>query len=270
MAKRVTLKSPVKKSSKRVARENVSMKAPPAAKDFLGQMKQHQSDDELKKIQRYFKSGKGEYGDGDKFMGIRMGTLFKLAKDAIAMDPTEISKLLDGPIHEVRAGALSIMNYQARNKKTSEAYRKILYDLYLKRHDRINNWDLVDLAAQFVVGGYLFITGKSRDILYKLALSKNMWERRTSIVSTAYFIRQRQLDDTFEIAALLVNDKQDLIHKAAGGWIREAGKQDPKKLLAFLDKHAATMPRTMLRYAIEKLNKKQKEYYMAAAEQVRG
>lgn len=266
MAKRITPKSPpAKKTSQRLAQKKIDSGAPPTAKEFIARMNAHQSDEELKKIQRYFKSGEGEYGAGDKFMGIRMGTLFKLAKDAIAMEPKEISRLLDNPIHEVRAGAMSIMNYQARNKKTDETHRKILFDLYLKRHDRINNWDLVDLAAQFVVGGYLFLTGKSRDPLYKLALSKDMWERRTSIVSTAYFIRQRQLDDTFQIAELLVNDKQDLVQKAAGGWIREAGKQDQKKLLAFLDKHAATMPRTMLRYAIEKLNKKQKEYYMTRA-----
>ncbi|RAW00855.1 DNA alkylation repair protein [Pseudochryseolinea flava] len=261
MAKKQVLKSPVKTKASQATRKSITKNAP-TAKHFIALMKTHQSDEELIKIQRYFKSGEGEYGAGDKFMGIRMGTLFKLAKDSIEMSPTEISKLLDHSVHEVRAGALSIMNYQARAKKTDEVHRKVLFDLYLKKHNRINNWDLVDLAAQFVVGGYLFIANKSRDVLYKLATSKNMWERRTSMVSTAYFIRQGELDDTFQIAALLLNDKQDLIHKAAGGWIREAGKQDQKKLVAFLDKHAATMPRTMLRYAIEKLNEKQKDYYM--------
>jgi 3-methyladenine DNA glycosylase AlkD len=136
-----------------------------------------------------------------------------------------------------------------------------LFDLYIKRHDRINNWDLVDRSAPYVVGGYLF--DKPRNILYKLAKSKNMWERRTSIVSTYFFIRQGQVDDTFKIAASLVNDSEDLIHKATGGWIREAGKRDAKQLLRFLDKHAATMPRTTLRYAIEKLSKKQREHYMS-------
>src|SRR5204863_9504893 len=122
-----------------------------------------------------------------------------------------------------------------------ESRRKELFDLYIKRHDRINNWDLVDRSAPYVVGGYLH--DKPRNILYKLAGSKNIWERRTSIVSTYYFIRQGDIVDTFNIAEILLNDKHDLIHKATGGWLREAGKRNPKKLLSFLDQYAATMPR---------------------------
>src|SRR5262245_9107030 len=216
------------------------------AKQFVQKLKTHSSPDELKKIQRYFKSGKGEYGEGDEFMGVRMGQVFALAKEFIEMPPKEIEKLLKSSIHEVREGALSIMDKQARSKKTSETRRKELYDLYMKRHDRINNWDLVDVSCIYVVGGYLF--DKSRDILYKLARSKNIWERRTAVVSTAYFIRQGELDDTFKIAEILLNDNHDLIHKAAGGWIREAGKKDRSRLLRFLDKHAAIMPRVTLRY----------------------
>jgi 3-methyladenine DNA glycosylase AlkD len=230
------------------------------AKRFIERLKALQSARELEKIQRYFKSEKGEYGEGDIFMGVRMGSLFKLSEEFIDMAPKEIEKLLESPVHEVRAGAVSIMNKKGRNKKTTDAERKELYDLYIRRHDRINNWDLVDLGAAFVIGRYLF--DKPRKILYKLACSKNIWERRTAIVSTSYFIRNKQLDDTFEIAALLVEDEHDLIHKAAGGWVREAGKQDKKKLLAFLDRHAATMPRTFLRYAIEHFDRKLKDYYM--------
>jgi 3-methyladenine DNA glycosylase AlkD len=152
------------------------------------------------------------------------------------------------------------MDFQARDKKTTEERRKELYELYINRHDRINNWDLVDRSAPYVVGGYL--SDKPRTVLYKLARSKNMWERRTAIVSTFYFIRKGDIDDTFKIAELLVTDKEDLVQKAYGGWIREAGKKDPKKLLAFLDKHAATMPRTALRYAIEHLDAKKKKHYM--------
>lgn len=177
------------------------------------------------------------------------------------MPPDEIAKLLECPIHEVRVGAVSIMAWQARSKKISAERRKELFNLYIKRHDRINNWDLVDRSAPYVVGGYLF--DKPRAILYKLARSRNIWERRTAIVSTFYFIRKGQIDDTFKIAELLLNDKEDLIHKAAGGWLREAGKKGRAKLLRFLDKHAATMPRTFLRYAIEHLDKKQREYYMS-------
>ena len=230
------------------------------AKHFIERLKAMQSAKELEKIQRYFKAEKGEYGEGDIFMGVRMGSLFKLSEEFLDMSPKEIEKLLESPIHEVRAGAVSIMNKKGRDKKTSDAERKELYDLYIRRHDRINNWDLVDLGAAFVVGRYLF--DKPRKILYKLACSKNMWERRTAIVSTSYFIRNKQLDDTFEIAALLIDDDEDLIHKAAGGWIREAGKQDRTKLLAFLDRYAATMPRTFLRYAIEHFDRKLKDHYM--------
>lgn len=227
---------------------------------FVKKLKTYRSDVELKKIQRYFKSGEGEYGAGDVFMGVRMGQVFALAKEFITMPPDEIERLLESPIHEVRAGAMSIMDKQGRDRKTSESRRKDLFDLYLRRHDRINNWDLVDLGAPFVVGRYLF--DKPRNILYKLARSKNIWERRTAMVSTCYFIRQRDIDDTFRIAEQLLQDDHDLIHKAAGGWLREAGKQDQKRLMQFLDRHAAVMPRTFLRYAIEKLSKKQRDFYL--------
>lgn len=236
------------------------MPAAISAKQFVKKLEALRSPEELKKIQRYFKSGEGEYGEGDKFIGVRMGQVFALAKEFIDMPPGEIEKLLESPIHEVRVGAVSIMDWQARSKSISEQRRKELFDLYIRRHDRINNWDLVDRNAPYVVGGYLF--DKPRDILYKLARSKNMWERRTAIVSTFYFIRKGEVDDTFKIAEMLLNDKEDLIHKAAGGWLREAGKQDRPKLLRFLDEHAATMPRTFLRYAIEHLDKKQREHYL--------
>jgi 3-methyladenine DNA glycosylase AlkD len=230
------------------------------AKSFVQALQKIQSDKELEKIQRYFKSGKGEYGEGDQFMGVRMGQLFALAKENVDMSPAEIEKLMESPIHEVRAGAMSIMDKQARNNKTPESRRKELYDLYMRRHDRINNWDLVDVSAIYVVGRYLY--DKPRSVLYKLARSKNIWERRTAIVSTAYFLKKGEVADTFRIAEMLLKDKEDLIHKAAGGWIRQAGKQDRERLLEFLEEYAATMPRTFLRYAIEHLDKKQKEYFM--------
>lgn len=230
------------------------------AAEFSERLMAYGSKEDRKKIAGYFKSGKGEYGEGDVFIGVRMGQVFALAKDFIEMPLKEIEILLESPIHELRTGAVSIMDFQARNKKTTESRRKELFDLYIKRHDRINNWDLVDRAAPYVVGGYLF--DKPRDILLKLAHSKNIWERRTSIVSTYYFIRKGDINDTFKIAELLVNDEQDLIHKATGGWLREAGKKDQQKLLGFLDKYAATIPRTTLRYAIEHLTPKQKKYYL--------
>ena len=199
--------------------------------------------------------------DGDdKIMGVRMGQVFTLAKEFMEMPPNEIEKLLESPIHEVRVGGVSVMDWQARSKKTPEARRKELFDLYIRRHDRINNWDLVDRSAPYVVGGYLF--DKPRDILYKLARSRNIWERRTAMVSTGYFIRQGDIDDTFKIAELLLKDDQDLIHKATGWMLRAAGGTDRQKLLSFLDKYAASMPRTALRYAIEHLDKEQKDHYM--------
>jgi len=236
------------------------MPASMSAAEFVKKLKTYRSTDELKKIQRYFKTGAGEYGEGDEFMGVRMGQVFTLAKEFIEMPPSEIEKLLESPIHEVRAGGLSIMDKQARSKKTPESRRKELFDLYMRRHDRINNWDLVDLGALYAVGSYLF--DKPRNILYKLARSKNIWERRTSIVGTAYFIRQGDVADTFKIAEMLLNDKQDLVHKATGWMLRFAGAKDRQKLLGFLDQHAATMPRTLLRYSIEHLDKEQRDHYL--------
>ena len=148
------------------------------AKHFIEQLKKYQSDTEAKKIQRYFKTGEGEYGEGDTFIGVKMGQLFSLAKEYGEMPIGEIEKLLESKIHEVRAGAVSIMDKASRNKKISDARKKEFYDLYMKRHDRINNWDLVDLGCLYMTGSYLF--DKPRKILYKLAKSKNQWERRTA------------------------------------------------------------------------------------------
>ena len=195
-----------------------------------------------------------------KSTSIPMGKIFALAKEFIDMPPAEIEKLLDCKRHEMRVGAVSIMDWKARAKATSDAGRKELFDLYIRRHDRIDTWDLVDRSAPYVVGGYL--ADKPRKILYKLARSANPCERRTAIVSTYFFIRQNDLDDTFGIAEILVGDGDVLVQKPVGSWVRDAGKRDPKRLLQFLDRHAATMPRTILRYAIEKLGKAQREHYL--------
>jgi 3-methyladenine DNA glycosylase AlkD len=227
---------------------------------FLKKLHTFHSAAELTKIQRYFKTGNGEYGAGDEFIGVRMGQIFALAKEFMQMAPDEIERLLESPIHEARVGGVSIMDWQARNKKTTEERRKELFELYVRRHDRINNWDLVDRSAPYVVGGYLF--DKPRDVLYRLARSKNVWERRTAVVSTYFFIRKGDVTDTFKIAQMLLKDEHDLIHKATGGWLREAGKREPQRLLSFLDKYASTMPRTALRYAIEHLDKKKRDHYL--------
>jgi len=241
--------------------ERMKMPAGINAAQFIRKLKARSSAAEIEKTERYFKTGKGEYGEGDKFIGVRMGDVFATAKEFIEMPLGEIEKLLESPIHEVRAGALSIMGQQSRRQKTPDSRRKELFDLYIRRHDRINNWDLVDLGALYVVGIYLL--DKPRAILYKLARSKNIWERRTAIVATGQFIRQGEVADTFKIAEILLKDEQDLIHKATGWMLRSAGGRDRRQLLAFLDKHAATMPRTLLRYSIEHLDTSQREHYMS-------
>jgi hypothetical protein len=216
------------------------------AEEFTRQLQTFQSDDELRKIQRYFKDD-----DRDHFIGVRMLHVFTLAKTFIDLPPAEIETLLDSPIHEARAGALSIMSKQAARKSTPDTRRGELFDLYLRRHDRIDNWDLVDLAAPNVIGDYLL--GRPREVLYDLARSANPWERRTAIYSTLAFVRKGDVTDTFGIARILLNDPHDLVQKPTGGMLREAGKKDEPALLAFLDIHAAAMPRTMLRYAVERL-----------------
>lgn len=191
---------------------------------------------------------------------VPMRQVFALAKTFRGMPIDDIEKLLAWKEHKIRVGAVSIMDWDARDRKITPVRRKALFDLYIRRHDCINNWDLVDRSAPSVVGGYL--ADKPRWILDKLARSPNTWERWTAIVSTYHFIRLNQVDDTFRIAELMVNDAEDLVQKAVGGWVREAGKRDPARLLAFLESHAAAMPRTMLRYTIEKLPKAKREYFM--------
>ena len=157
----------------------------------------------------------------DAIIGVRMGQIFALAKEFMDMPLPEVEKLLESNIHEVRVGAVSIMDFQARSKKTSNERRKELYDLYIKRHDRINTWDLVDRSAIYVVGSYLF--DKPRKVLYKLARSKSMPERRTAIVATLYFIGKGDVDDAFKLAEMMLHDQEDLINKANGWALRFAG-----------------------------------------------
>ncbi len=226
------------------------MANPPTAAAFTKQLLTYSSPEEKEKYKRYFP------GD-NSFVGIKMGQIFALAKTNMAMDLPEIEKLLMSPIREVRVGAVSIMDYQARDEKTSEERKKELFNLYIKRHDQINTWDLVDRSAIYVIGGYL--NDKPRDILYTLAKSKKMYERRTAIIATAYFMKSKDTTDTLKIAEILVHDTDPLIQKAVGWMLRVAGDN---ALLDFLQKYAATMPRIMLRYAIEKLNPEQRKTYM--------
>jgi 3-methyladenine DNA glycosylase AlkD len=233
---------------------------PHTARRFVERLETIRSPVELEKYGRYFKTGPGDYAEGDAFMGVRMGQVFELAKEFADMEPVEIEALLGERFHEPRAGAVRIMATQARGKRTTEARRKELFELYLRRHDRIDNWDLVDLGAWDVVGGWL--VDRPRDILYALARSPNMWERRTAILATMAFIRRGEVDDTLRIAEVLLDDDQDLIHKATGWALRAASDVDRGRVCSLLDDHAATMPRTALRYALEHFDDQERARYM--------
>lgn len=222
------------------------------------------SDTEREKYRRYFKMAEGEYGEGDTFIGVRMGQVFELARGFSGMEPSEIENLMESKIHEHRAGAMSIMAKQYKLQSTTDERRQELFDLYLRRHDCINSWDLVDLAAWHVVGPHLI--DRPRDSLYTLARSDNMWERRTAILATFAFIRIDEFDDTFAIAEILINDPEDLIHKAVGWMLRAVGADTPA-LWDFLDRHAATMPRTMLRATLENFPSDKRAHYMGLAKQ---
>ncbi|MGB4966148.1 MAG: DNA alkylation repair protein [Microgenomates group bacterium] len=223
--------------------------------------------DDLKKVAdpiraqnlaRFFKTAQGQYGFGDIFLGITVPQLRIIAKKYSLMPLSEIRSLLKNPIHECRLTALVILTKKftqaTENEKTS------IYTFYLHNTSAINNWDLVDVSAGKIVGEYLL--NKDTSILHKLAISKNLWERRIAIIATSTFIAHNQFDETIKIATLLLNDKHDLIHKAVGWMLREAGKRDQTVLISFLDKHSKAMPRTMLRYAIEKLDTPIRKQYM--------
>lgn len=234
------------------------------AKEFTQRLVALQSREELLKHQRYFRFNPDDQPKDNYFIGVRMGEIFKLGKEYAQMPVDQIEMLMESPIHELRVGAMSIMGQCAKEKKCPEERLRELYELYIRRHDRINNWDLVDLAAYYVVGKYL--ADNPRDILYDLAISADMWERRTAIVATAHFIMKlKQTDDTFNIGEMLLDDPEDLVHKGTGWMLRAAGDVDRQRLLAFLDKHAATMPRVLLRYSIEKLDKPLRDHYLSQA-----
>ena len=203
----------------------------------------------------------------DDYHGVGMGQIFSLARECMDMAPVEIERLLESPTHAVRVGAVSIMDFQARDRKVSPERKRELFELYLRRHDRIDTWDLVDRSAIWVVGEYL--VDKPRDVLYELAASDQPMERRTAILATFAFIRRDQLDDAYRIAELLVDDPEDTVHKAVGWMLREAGKRDPDRQAAFLEAHAATMPRVMLRYAIEKLDKPTRDGWLGKRQTAR-
>ena len=217
------------------------------------------SDAEKREIfPKFFKAGKGEYGEGDRFLGVTVPNIRAIAKLHKDISIEEIRELIQSEWHEVRLCALIIM--VEKSKKKDEALRKELFNLYLSQTKRINNWDLVDLSCRFIIGEYLL--DKSRDILYQLAQSSLLWDNRIAIVSTYAFIRKGQLEDTYALSDLMMQHPHDLMHKAIGWMLREAGKRNPERLYDYVMSHRADMPRTMLRYAIEKFSPKERAILM--------
>ncbi len=210
-------------------------------------------------LRRFFKAGPGEYGEGDVFLGITVPALRKLAREHDGLHPRDAVKLLASPFHEERLLALLLLVRAFSRGGDSE--KKKLYSLYLRHARHINNWDLVDLSAPAIVGGYL--AGSSdRTRLYALARSKDLWKRRIAIMATFAFIRRNEYDDALRIAAVLLDDEQDLIHKAVGWMLREVGKRDLRAEERFLLLHYRRMPRTMLRYAIERFPEAKRKKYL--------
>lgn len=220
-------------------------------------------------LQRFFKTSPGQYGEGDVFIGVRVPATREVCKNFKDLPVGEIQKLLDSKVHEHRLAGLVILAEQF--KKADQQMRRQIYEFYLQNayQGRVNNWDLVDVSAPNIIGEYL--AGKPRDILFELAKSKDIWQKRVAVLATFTFIKRGQTADSIKIAELLLHDEQDLIQKAVGWMLRELGKKaDQKTLLRFLDGHAHEMPRTMLRYSIERLTLSQKQFYMRLKEQKNG
>ena len=207
---------------------------------------------------RFFKTGVGEYGEGDKFLGIRVPVIRLTVKKYKDTSLSTAEKLLKSEYHEIRLFALLLLVSHYSSGNLVEQSR--IYQLYLNNTRYINNWDLVDSSAPHIIGAYL--SGKDKNILYELARSNLLWERRIAILATFYFIRKNKFSDALRIAEQLLNDPEDLIHKAVGWMLRETGKRDMATEVKFLKKHYQQMPRTMLRYAIEKFSKTERQKYL--------
>ena len=208
---------------------------------------------------RFFKTGRGEYGEGDVFLGIPVPEIRKIAKHFRGADLKEHEILLKSKYHEARL--LALISLTEAFKKASEDTRQIIFDLYLRNTSRINNWDLVDTSAPHIAGAWLW--NKDREQLYSLALSESIWERRISILATLFFIRKNDFTDTFGISDILLHDREDLIHKAVGWMLREVGNRDRSAEENYLTARYSKMPRTMLRYAIEKFEPERRKQYLA-------
>jgi len=230
----------------------------PYLKNIEGELKQLSNPEKAKVLSGFFKTGKGEYGEGDLFLGITVPEQRKIAQKYSELPLKDIRKLLSSKFHEHRLVALLMLIRQYG--KADERRKKEIFDFYLANTRHINNWDLVDLSAPNIMGDYLL--DKDRAILYKLAKSDNLWEKRMAIIATFTFIRNNQFDDTFRIAEILLYDQHDLIRKAVGWMLRETGKRNQTQEEAFLKKYCSKMPRTMLRYAVERFDEQKRRLYL--------
>ncbi|MEX0649494.1 MAG: DNA alkylation repair protein [Candidatus Andersenbacteria bacterium] len=228
------------------------------ATDAQQALKAHANPKKAEFVARYFKSGPGEYGEGDVFIGVPVPQMRSVAKQFKELSQTHILKLLHSPIHEHRYTALIILDLQF--SKADEKERKRIVDLYLGNLDYVNNWDLVDTSAYPILGAYLM--SRSRSVLYKLARSKDLWRQRVAIIATYAFIRQNDFSDTLKLAETLLSHEHDLIHKAVGWMLREVANRDRAVAEVFLKRHCKSMPRTMLRYAIEKFPESRRRAYL--------
>ncbi|HQL81718.1 MAG TPA: DNA alkylation repair protein [Spirochaetota bacterium] len=224
------------------------------------EIRKHADPVQAKNLMRFFKTGPGEYGEGDRFLGISVPVQRAIALRHRDLTAGDAAKLLASKLHEERLIALMLL--LERYRRGDDGERKKVIRLYLSNTVHVNNWDLVDLSAPGLLGA--FLTDRDRAPLYRLARSASLWERRIAIISTLAFIRNGDPGTTFDIAEMLLADEHDLIHKAVGWMLREAGKRDRAAEMRFLDRHAAAMPRTMLRYAIEKFPEKIRRAYLAA------
>jgi len=218
--------------------------------------------DKSKILGRFFKTGKGEYSEGDIFWGITMPEQRIIAREFLETSLPEIEKLLASPVHEHRMTALLILLYQFKKSRQDPQKKRLIYDFFLAHTRYVNNWDLVDVICRDIVGGYLW-EQSDRSILYKLAVSPDLWERRIAMISTYEFIRHGRIEDTMKIAEILILDKHDLICKAVGWMLREAFKKDPETVRTFLRNHIRRLSRVTLRYAIEKMPKEEQQIFLS-------
>lgn len=216
----------------------------------LKQLLNNSVDSTPEKVSMFFKKKEGEYAYHDKFMGVTVPTLRLIAKKFLGMNLMDLSLLIKSEINEERLITLIILNY--KYVTSNEPDKEEIFQFYLNNVAYVNNWNLVDSSAHIIIGSHLF--AKKSLLLHEMAKSQNIWQRRIAIIATLYFIRKSELDLTFEIAEILISDPHDLIHKAVGWMLREAGKRDQERLISFLKKNSSLMPRTMLRYASEKLS----------------